>query len=63
MRETEPKRPQNRDFQEGRAKVLFHVQRLELQRPLDTIATPAERAGAAAVRQWFTNRFCADGVT
>jgi hypothetical protein len=51
-----------RDLQEGRAKVLFHVQRLELQRPLDTIATSAERAGAAAVRQWFTNRLCADGA-
>lgn len=51
-----------RDLQEGRAKVLFHVQRLELQRPLATIPSSEERASATAVRQWFTNRFCADGA-
>jgi hypothetical protein len=49
------------DDREGRDKVLFHVERLELQRPLERIASPHERANAAALRQWFRLRFCAVG--
>jgi predicted nucleotidyltransferase component of viral defense system len=50
-----------RDDREGRDKVLFHVARLELQRPLERIASPHERESAATLRQWFTRRFCAAG--
>lgn len=50
------------DTLEGYAKVLFHVERLELQRPLEKITTPDERASAAALRQWFKTSFCAGGV-
>ena len=49
----------DRDLQEGRDKVLFHVKRLELQRPLARIHSPGDRARAAAVREWFTAVFCA----
>jgi hypothetical protein len=52
-----------RDDREGRDKVLFHVERLELQRPLDTITPPADRANAAAVRGWFRATFCAGGTS
>lgn len=47
-----------RDIQEGRDKVLFHVKRLELQRPLDKIQSSEDRARAATVRDWFKNVFC-----
>jgi hypothetical protein len=50
------------DTFEGRAKVLFHVERLELQRPLEKITTPDERASATALRQWFKTSFCAGGI-
>jgi len=50
-----------RDVHDGRLKVLFHVERLELQRPLGKIERPEERDGAAAVRDWFKNRFCIPG--
>jgi hypothetical protein len=47
---------------EGRRKVLFHVERLELQRPLGKIESPEERANASALRSWFKERFCASGA-
>ncbi len=50
------------DSLEGRGKVLFHVERLELQRPLEKIAAPDERANAAALRHWFKTRFCNSGA-
>ncbi|MGH8295787.1 MAG: nucleotidyl transferase AbiEii/AbiGii toxin family protein [Steroidobacteraceae bacterium] len=46
------------DPQEGRDKVLFHVQRLELQRPLEKIQSSEDRTRAAAVRRWFKESFC-----
>ena len=52
----------DRDPREGREKVLFHVRRLELQRPLDSIALPEERTSASALRDWFKNQFCATGA-
>jgi hypothetical protein len=52
-----------RDDREGRDKVLFHVERLGLQRPLEAIASPADRANAAAVRHWFRVTFCAGDVS
>ncbi len=48
---------------DGRMKVLFHVERLELQRPLEKIASVEERSGAGAVRDWFKTQFCAAGGT
>jgi hypothetical protein len=50
-----------RDDREGRDKVLFHVERLELQRPLERIPSAHERVNAAALRHWFKYRFCAAG--
>jgi hypothetical protein len=47
-----------RDELEARDKVLFHIERLELQRPLQKIASPHERESAAALRQWFRTDFC-----
>lgn len=47
-----------RDPREGPDKVLFHIERLELQRPLEKITVPNERAKAAALREWFRNVFC-----
>jgi hypothetical protein len=49
----------DRDPQEGRDKVRFHVQRLHLRRPLESIQSPEARAGAAALRHWFNDSFCA----
>lgn len=51
-----------RETQEGREKVLFHVERLDLQRPLEKISSPDDRASAGALRQWFKNSFCATGA-
>lgn len=48
-----------RDPVEGREKVLFHVKRLELQRPLEKIQSANERAGADSLRRWFKDQFCA----
>jgi hypothetical protein len=51
-----------RDAQEGREKVLFHVERLVLQRPLEKIPSLDDRAAAQSLRQWFRNSFCATGA-
>jgi hypothetical protein len=51
-----------REAEEGRAKVRFHIERLELQRPLEKIGSPDERAAAAALRQWFGSSFCTAGA-
>lgn len=48
-----------RDPREGPEKVLFHIERLELQRPLEKISSPTERNMAAALREWFRKVFCA----
>lgn len=47
-----------RDPREGPEKVLFYVERLELQRPLEKISSPNERLKAAALRLWFRDVFC-----
>jgi len=39
-------------------KVLHAVERLEIQRPLDSISDDKQRRDAAAVRQWFRGVFC-----
>jgi hypothetical protein len=52
-----------RDPQDGCRKVLFHVERLELQRPLEKIQSPVERVSAAALRKWFKERFCVTSVS
>lgn len=43
---------------EAATKVLHAVERLNMQRPLDTIAESSERAQAEAVRQWYRDVFC-----
>ena len=45
----------------GAAKVLFAVERLELQRPLDTISDIALRDQAARLRSWYREVFCHPG--
>jgi hypothetical protein len=40
------------------AKVLHAVERLEMQRPLDTIEEEASRRDAEAVRRWYRDVFC-----
>ena len=50
------------DPREGREKVLFHVRRLELQRPLDNISPSEERAAASTLRHWYKERFCVAGA-
>ncbi len=50
------------DTRDGRAKVLFHVERLEIQRPLDKIQPLADRAAAESLRRWFKLDFCAIGA-
>ena len=54
------KNPQ-RDPLEGPEKVLFFVERLELQRPLDQIPA-AQRHSAEALRTWFREFFCASAT-
>lgn len=39
-------------------KVLHAIERLEIQRPLDSIADAEQRREAAAVRQWYRDFFC-----
>ena len=46
---------------EGPEKVIFHVERLELQRPLSKLP-PADRERAANVRGWFRAVFCPAGL-
>jgi hypothetical protein len=38
--------------------VLHAVERLEMQRPLDTIEEEASRRDAEAVRRWYRDVFC-----
>ena len=40
------------------AKVLYAVERLEMQRPLDTIESAAQRQEAEALRRWYRTVFC-----
>jgi len=40
------------------AKVLYAVERLEMQRPLDTIESTAQRQEAEALRRWYRTVFC-----
>jgi len=42
----------------GADKVLFSLERLELQRPLDTIPDPTDRQQAARLRAWYREAFC-----
>jgi hypothetical protein len=42
----------------GAVKVLFAVERLELQRPLDTISDAILRDQAARLRSWYREVFC-----
>ncbi|NDC53129.1 MAG: hypothetical protein EBZ74_02280 [Planctomycetia bacterium] len=46
------------DVQTAADKVLHCVERLEMQRPLDTIESQDERLQAAAVRAWYRDIFC-----
>lgn len=50
-----------RDPREGPEKVLFFVERLEMQRPLEKIQVPAERERASALRHWFREVLCPAG--
>ena len=43
---------------EAGAKVRHSLERLEMQRPLDTITDDAQRAAAEALRRWFRDVFC-----
>lgn len=43
---------------DGAAKVLHSVERLDMQRPLDTIQSETDRRSADAVRKWFREVFC-----
>ena len=43
--------------------LRFHVERLELQRPLEKISSADERASAGALRQWFKTYFCTAGAS
>jgi len=52
-----------RDLQDGARKVLFHVERLELQRPLERIISPDERASVTTLRRWFKEVFCDRGTS
>jgi hypothetical protein len=45
----------------GAAKVLFALERLELQRPLDTIFDSTARDQAARLRSWYREVFCHPG--
>lgn len=42
----------------GAVKVLFAVERLDLQRPLDTISDPTLREQAGHLRKWYREIFC-----
>jgi hypothetical protein len=42
---------------DAKAKTRLYLENLELRRPLDKIADPAERANALAVREWFRREF------
>jgi hypothetical protein len=44
--------------EEARAKVLHHLEALELRRPLASISTPAERQAAQEVRRWVRESLC-----
>jgi hypothetical protein len=44
---------------EAAAKVLHSLERLETQRPLQSIADDRQREEAATVRQWYRDVFCA----
>lgn len=48
----------SRSARDAAAKVLHSIERLEMQRPLDTIATEAQRREAEAVRSWYRTVFC-----
>ncbi len=43
--------------EEAQSKVLTHLMRLELRRPLETIGASSERESAAALRKWYRERF------
>jgi len=45
------------DLSAGSGKILFHIERMELQRPLETLA-PGHRAAANALRTWYREVFC-----
>ena len=47
-----------RDEREGPEKVLFYIERLEQQRPLDKMQSQEERDRAASLRSWFRSVFC-----
>jgi len=47
-----------RSSHEAAAKILHAVERLEMQRPLDTIASERERRAAESVRRWYRDVFC-----
>jgi hypothetical protein len=51
------KNPQH-DPHEAAAKILYAIERLEMQRPLDTIPEARDRHEAATVRAWFREVFC-----
>lgn len=43
---------------DGAAKVLHAVERLELQRPLESIAAEQQRREAETIRRWYREVFC-----
>lgn len=47
-----------RSARDATGKVLHALERLEIQRPLDSIADAEQRRDAAAVRQWYRDVFC-----
>lgn len=47
-----------RACQDAAAKVLHAVERLEMQRPLDTISSGQERRAAESLRRWYREVFC-----
>lgn len=46
------------DVRTAADKVLHGVERLEMQRPLDTIVSQDDRLQASAVRAWYRDVFC-----
>lgn len=46
------------DLEAAAAKVLHAVERLEMQRPLNTISDVGERSAAVEVRRWYREIFC-----
>ena len=47
-----------RPSREAAAKILHAVERLEMQRPLDTISCEQERRAVESLRRWYRDVFC-----